>query len=67
MAWQKNKDDFEKLILEMEDMAFEGLPVLENNPSPAALNAYTAQIYEEAAKRWNDLEEKLWIKHGRGF
>ena len=31
------------------------------------LDACTAQVYEEAAKRWNDLEEKLWIKHGRGF
>ena len=67
VAWQKNKKDFEKLILEMEDMAFEGLPLLEHNPSPTALNAYTAQIYEQAAKRWNDLEEALWIKHGRGF
>ena len=67
VAWQKNKDDFEKLILETEDLAFEGLPALEKNPSPTALNAYTAQIYEQCAKRWNELEEKLWIKHGRGF
>ena len=51
----------------MEDVAFEGLPLLEKNPSPTALNAYTAQIYEQCAKRWNELEEKLWIKHGRGF
>ena len=67
VAWQTNKDEFEKLILETEDIAFEGLPALEKNPSPTALNAYTAQIYEQCVKRWNELEEKLWIKHGRGF
>ena len=67
VAWQKNKEDFENNILEMEEMAFEGLPALEANPHPARLNAYTATIYAEAVARWNALEESLWMKHGRGF
>lgn len=67
VAWQKNKKDFEKNILDVEKLAFDELPAVEANPTPARLNALTALIYAESVARWNKLETDLWMKHGRGF
>lgn len=67
VAWQKNKDIFNENILAVEQLALEGLPEVEKDPTPEALNGFTARIYQEAAARWNALEQTLWIKHGRGF
>ena len=67
VAWQTNKDEFEKQILEMEDFAIDRVDALGAAKYSDVLDACTAKVYEEAARRWNELEQKLWIKHGRGF
>ena len=67
LAWQTNKERVMKDVQTIEDLGFEGLPEVENNPSTASLNAYTAKIYNAAADLWHKLEEDLWMKHGRGF
>lgn len=67
VAWQKNKNLFEKNILEMEDIAIGAVEELGNTQDAAALDACTDRVYEEAVSRWNGLEQQLWMKHGRGF
>jgi len=67
VAWQKNKDLFEKNIVEMEDVAIEAVNALGKTRDAARLDACTAEVYEEAVSRWNGIEEQLWMKHGRGF
>lgn len=74
VEWQTTKKDFLKNVMEMEDKAFEGLPLLEDNvkkASPAAraalLDAYTADIYNACAERWAEMEASYWLKFGRGF
>jgi len=70
VAWQKDKDLFEKNILEMEEMAVGGLPEVDSlgkKVTSEALDAYTRKIYEEAAERWRRMEYELWHRHGRGF
>ena len=67
VAWQRNKDSFEKLILEMEDLAIAKVDALGSTKYSDVLDACTAGVYQEAAKRWNALEKALWIQHGRGF
>ena len=67
VAWQKDRTDLEKEVLRLEDLALEGLPALEADPSTGNLNAYTARIYDEAAKAWDALEALFWHRHGRGF
>ena len=75
LEWQTHKDTFEKKILEIEKLGFEGLPQLEADfattndaaGKAALLDAYTAKIHEAAAATWQKLEEDLWHKHGRGF
>ena len=54
-------------ILAIEKLGFEGLPEVEANPTTENLNAYTEKIYNAAAKKWEELEDYLWQKHGRGF
>jgi hypothetical protein len=51
----------------MEDFAIERVDALGAAKYSDVLDACTATVYAEAARRWNELEEKLWIKHGRGF
>ena len=53
LSWQKTKKEFTDNVLEMETMAFEGLPELEAEYSKATprkrarlLNAYTAAIHD---------------------
>jgi dipeptidase len=74
LSWQSVKKDFNKNVLEMEDMAFEGLGELEAEYSKAGarkkaalLNAYTADVHDKCAERWKKLETKYWMKFGRGF
>jgi len=67
LEWQVTKDEFTKEVIKMEDIAFEGLPELERNPAPEALNKYTRDFYHQAVARWKELEEKYWVKFGRGF
>ena len=67
IAWQNSKSKVNESILKIEKLGFEGLKEVEANPTPEVLNAYTAKIYEAAAKEWQELEEFFWMKHGRGF
>ena len=67
VAWQKNKKRVNDDILAIEKLGFEGLPEVEANPTTENLNAYTEKIYNAAAKKWEELEDYLWQKHGRGF
>ena len=65
LAWQSTKEGFNKEVLRMEDLAFEGLPSCD---APAAvLNAYTAYIYEEGIRSWKKLEDRYWLQFGLGF
>ena len=65
LSWQSTKEGFNKEILRLEDMAFEGLPGAAL--SPAALNAYTEYIYNESVRSWKALEDKYWLQFGMGF
>ncbi|MCQ2167900.1 MAG: C69 family dipeptidase [Bacteroidales bacterium] len=72
--WQTSKDEFSREVLEMEKIAFEGLPELEQiyktaqrKDKPGLLNNYTSDFYSKAASRWNELEARYWLKYGRGF
>lgn len=65
LAWQSTKEQFNERILEMEEMAVNGLPQAE--VSPAVLDAYTSYIYGEAVERWKKMEAEYWVKFGLGF
>ena len=67
VAWQENKQMVQENILKIEEEAFGGLEQLSKNATATELNAYTAKIYEAARDTWKEMEEKLWMKHGRGF
>lgn len=67
LEWQVTKKEFTEEVVKMEDIAFEGLPALEADPTPARLNRYTKEFYDKAVARWKELEEKYWVKFGRGF
>jgi dipeptidase len=67
VAWQQNKGLFEKQILQTEDIAIEAVNLLGDTQDTDRLDACTALIYNDCAARWNDLEQQLWMKHGRGF
>ena len=65
LSWQATKEGFNKEVMRLEDLAFEGLP--SGEASPAVLNSYTAYIYNEAVKSWKALENKYWMQFGMGF
>ena len=65
LAWQSTKEGFNEEILRMETLAIEGLPTAD--ASPAALNAYTEYIYNEAVRTWKAMEENYWLQFGLGF
>lgn len=65
LAWQKTKDGFNKKISDIEELAFSNLPGGE--ASAYTLTTYTAFIYEEAVKNWQELEYKYWHQFGQGF
>ena len=65
VAWQSTKEQFNKELLEIEELAVTGLPQAEV-PS-VALNAYTGYIYDESVRRWQKLEGSLWSYFGMGF
>lgn len=67
LEWQATKKDFTKELVAMEDIAFEGLPSLEANPTAKALNKYTLDYYTKAVAKWKEMEEKYWVQFGRGF
>ena len=56
---------FNKEILALEKQALDGLPT--KDATPDLLNAYTAYIYELAARRWAEMESRYWVQFGRGF
>ncbi len=64
LSWQTTKEGFNKEILRLEEMTFEGLPT---TGSPAVLNAYTQYIYNESVRAWQALEDKYWLQFGMGF
>ncbi len=65
LSWQRTKEEFNREILRLEDLAFEGLPAV---IIPAtSLNAYTAYIYNEGVRSWKALEDKYWLQFGMGF
>ena len=65
LAWQNTKKGFNEEILKLEELALGGVPA--GPVSPAALNAYTEYIYQEAVRRWKALEDKYWVMFGMGF
>ena len=65
LSWQSTKEGFNKEVLEMEQMALEGLPAA--GATPAVLNAYTEYIFNTAARKWNEMESRYWVQFGRGF
>ena len=65
LSWQTTKEGFNKEVMRLEDLAFEGLPSSE--ASPSMLNSYTAFIYNEAVRSWKAMEEKYWMQFGMGF
>ena len=65
ISWQLTKEGFNKKILEMEEIAINGLP--QGEPSAAVLNAYTEFIYNQAVEAWKELEAEYWVKFGLGF
>lgn len=74
LSWQLTKDEYTREVLDMQAVAFDGLAALETKYQAApparkasVLDAYTADIYKQAAERWGRLEEKYWMKFGRGF
>lgn len=74
VSWQTTKKAHTRKVKEMEDLAFEGLPGLEESFKAAprrdkasVLDAYTADIYDRCASEWNALEVGYWRKFGRGF
>jgi len=74
VSWQTEKKNHTKEVVDMEAIAFNGLPELEKEFIKAPkeghatlLNRFTAIYYNRAAARWKELEEKYWLKFGRGF
>ena len=65
LSWQSTKEGFNKVLKEVEDETFEGLPG--PKATPEELNAYTKKVYDNAAARWSELEAKYWVEFGRGF
>ena len=65
LSWQTTKDGFNKVLKEVEDETFDGLPGAK--ATPAELDAYTQKVYDNAAARWAELEAKYWVEFGRGF
>lgn len=65
VAWQRTKKMFNDEILRLEELAVDGLPG--KDATAAGLNAYTEYIYNESARTWDDLEQKLWLMFGMGF
>jgi hypothetical protein len=65
LSWQSTKEGFNKVLKEVEDESFYGLPGAD--ATPAELDAYTRKVYELAAARWAELEAKYWVEFGRGF
>lgn len=65
VAWQSTKAGFLEEVLRLETLALNGLPGAD--ATPAVLDAYTSGIYIEAARSWQALEEKYWLKFGMGF
>lgn len=74
LSWQTTKKEFTQNVLEMEQMAFDGLSQLEadyakalKDGKPVLLDAYTAKVHDVCAARWKELEAKYWSMFGRGF
>ena len=67
VAWQSDKKLVNDNIMKVEDFAFDGLAELEKTPDAAHLNAYTARVFDFAARAWAEMEAELWHRHGRGF
>lgn len=74
LSWQSTRKGFLKNTMEMERIAFEGLPELEKaymaapkKEKAAVLDAYTASIHSQAVEMWSRMEAKYWSQFGRGF
>ena len=65
LSWQSTKEGLNKVLKEVEDATFEGLPGAKAKPEE--LNAYTQKVYDNAAAKWAELEAKYWVEFGRGF
>ena len=65
LAWQSTKAEFKAAILDFEHFAAGNLP---GRAAPSGvLTAYTRLMYEEAVKRWQQLEYGYWQRFGSGF
>ena len=74
LSWQTTKKEFLENTLNMEKMAFEGLPAVEQayvdapkKEKSAILDAYTASVHAQEVECWQGLEAKYWSMFGRGF
>ena len=75
LSWQTTKKEFTENVLEMENLAFDGLPELQSGYSEAQspeakaelLNNYTESVFNTCKDRWSSLEQKYWMMFGRGF
>ena len=67
LSWQTTQKGFMNNVLELEEEAFAGLADLESAPDPARAEAYTQKVYDQAAARWKEMEEKYWVQFGLGF
>lgn len=65
LGWEGTKKEFRKTLLRVEDSFIKDLPGAD--ATPAELNAYTLGCYTQAAFEWKGLEEKYWLRFGRGF
>lgn len=67
IQWQSTKQGFMKNVLEMEETAFSGIADLEKNYSAESLDAYTQKIFDQAAEKWQQMEDSYWVRFGNGF
>ena len=65
VAWQSTKEGFYKELLDYERASISGQPG--GKASEEMLTDYTAQMFQDAAARWQKLEYGYWQRFGTGF
>ena len=80
VAWQQTKGSVYDEVLAVEKVVSDRLPSLETRVkdalalgeegrarSSAMINAFTTDVYRDAASRWQGLEARFWRQFGMGF
>jgi len=67
--WTANKEDCTKELLKLENETFRQLDSLQKNWSgaPEDLDAFTSSAYGRAARKWDEMEGKLWLGYWKGI